>query len=119
MPTPSAEISNYAHLTHSFCFKCVEYDPELGVPLNLERSRKDSCATPGQHATFGNKIFETQETKSRGPGKESRGVGGKTPKGPLRSAIFVDFDKILRDCGGIWGNPIPWRGIGGDMVDWD
>ena len=25
----------------------------------------------------------------------------------------MDFDKILRDCGGVWGNPIPWRGIGG------
>lgn len=39
--------------------------------------------------------------------------GGKAPKGPLRRAIFVDLDENLRDCGGVWGNPIPWRGIGG------
>ena len=61
MPTPSAEISNYAHLTHSFCFKCVDYDPELSVPLNLERSKRDSSATPGQHATLRNKLAWSAE----------------------------------------------------------
>lgn len=61
------------------------------------------------------------ETKSSRPKKQTRVVRGKNrvewgrkaPKGPLRSAILVDLDKILRDCGGVWGNPIPWRGIGG------